>query len=83
MRYTHADCLSSWVEEKGSLVCELCGQRYKEPHAAALAPIVAATRQRKGRTSHTNEGSAGEEEEVEEGRLRWCPATPGQWFCLL
>jgi hypothetical protein len=64
-------------------VCELCGQRYKEPHAAALASIVALTRQHKGETSHATEGTVGDEEEVEAGRSRWCPATPGQWFCLL
>jgi hypothetical protein len=30
MGYTHAACLEAWVQEKGSLTCELCKQQYKE-----------------------------------------------------
>jgi hypothetical protein len=42
LSYTHIACLSAWVQERGSLVCELCGQHYKEPHAQQLELVAAA-----------------------------------------
>jgi E3 ubiquitin-protein ligase DOA10 len=32
MGYTHAACLITWVQEKGSLTCELCKQQYQEQY---------------------------------------------------
>jgi hypothetical protein len=34
--YIHAACLTAWVQERGSLTCKICQQRYKEPFAQAL-----------------------------------------------
>lgn len=47
LSYTHTACLSAWVQERGSLVCELCGHHYKEPHAELLEPIAAAAKEAK------------------------------------
>ncbi|KAF5835178.1 hypothetical protein DUNSADRAFT_7807 [Dunaliella salina] len=35
-QFVHFECLARWVREKGSLVCELCHQSYKEPFRTAL-----------------------------------------------
>jgi hypothetical protein len=43
MGYTHPACLAAWVQEKGSLTCELCKQRYKEPYVQALAFSIRAS----------------------------------------
>jgi hypothetical protein len=43
MGYTHAACLAAWVQEKGSLTCELCKQRYKEPYVQALGFCIRAS----------------------------------------
>lgn len=47
-------CLSSGILH-GSLICELCGQRYHEPHAQQLLPLVqlAMQRSKRGHTSST------------------------------
>lgn len=51
----HMSCLARWVREHGSLICELCGQRYHEPHAQQLLPLVqlAMQRSKRGHTSST------------------------------
>ena len=43
MGYTHAACLAAWVQEKGSLTCELCKQCYKEPYVQALGFCIRAS----------------------------------------
>jgi hypothetical protein len=70
----HMSCLASWVQEHGSLLCELCGQRYHEPHAQKLLPLVQSAMQRskRGHTSSTG--------------LEVAPArkmTRGEWAFLL
>jgi hypothetical protein len=42
MGYTHAACLTTWVEQKGSLTCELCKQQYQEPYVQMLDLEAAA-----------------------------------------
>jgi hypothetical protein len=34
--YIHAACLAAWVQERGSLTCEICQQQYKEPFVQEL-----------------------------------------------
>lgn len=42
MAYAHAACLTTWVEQKGSLTCELCKQQYQEPYVQMLDLEAAA-----------------------------------------
>jgi hypothetical protein len=42
MGYAHGACLSTWVQEKGSLTCELCKQQYQEQYVQALDLTAAA-----------------------------------------
>mgnify|MGYP001807505208 CR=1 FL=1 len=42
MGYMHAACLASWVQEKGSLTCEVCKQQYKEQYVQSLELAAAA-----------------------------------------
>jgi hypothetical protein len=50
MGYMHAACLAAWVQENGSLTCELCKQRYQEPYVQelGLAAAVDKTGQKEG-----------------------------------
>jgi hypothetical protein len=76
LSYVHSSCLSTWVEQRGSLVCELCGQRYKEKYAAALEPVVVAAMQRK---KHTLVTSSGRSLQVQYVRRM----SRDEWICLL
>jgi hypothetical protein len=38
----HAACLQAWVQEKGSLTCEVCKQQYQEQYVQALDLTAAA-----------------------------------------
>ncbi|KAF5840224.1 hypothetical protein DUNSADRAFT_17441 [Dunaliella salina] len=40
----HYECLTLWVKSKGSLICELCHQPYKEPFKTALQEELAEPR---------------------------------------
>lgn len=51
MGYTHAACLTAWVQEKGDLTCEVCQQQYKEPLLHVL--------QQQQQTAPAGEGSEG------------------------
>jgi hypothetical protein len=42
MGYIHAACLKAWVQEKGSLTCELCKQQYQEQFVLLLGLAAAA-----------------------------------------
>ena len=42
MGYTHAACLVAWVQEKGSLTCELCQQHYQKQYVQVLGLKAAA-----------------------------------------
>jgi hypothetical protein len=53
LSYTHIACLSAWVQERGSLVCELCKQQYKEPHAQQLETVAAAAAKSAKQNAHT------------------------------
>jgi hypothetical protein len=77
LSYVHNSCLYTWVEQRGSLVCELCGQRYLEQYAAALEPIVVAAMQRKKHTLVTSSGRTLEVQSVRRHMSR------DEWICLL
>lgn len=77
LSYVHNSCLTTWVEERGSLICELCGQRYKQPFVQALEPIVTAAMQRK---KHTLVTSTGRVLEVTNPQRRM---SRDEWVCLL
>lgn len=76
LSYVHSSCLSTWVEQRASLVCELCGQRYKEQYAAALEPVVVAAMQRR---KHMLVTSSGRTLEVPHVRRM----SRDEWICLL
>ncbi|GIL60792.1 hypothetical protein Vafri_15319 [Volvox africanus] len=40
MGYAHMGCLKTWVMEKRSVHCELCGAMYKEPYGSELAASI-------------------------------------------
>lgn len=42
LSYTHLACLQAWVEQRGSMSCELCQCPYKEQYAPSLQPLAAA-----------------------------------------
>jgi hypothetical protein len=73
--YIHESCLTAWVTEKGSLICELCGQRYKAPYADKLAPLSTAAMQRRKQTLLTTTGVT---MTITPSRLSW-----GDYICLL
>ena len=67
--YVHLPCLSSWVKQRGSLDCELCGCQYKQAYVQALqllmasntaprqpcpAPVSAVLPQQAGRPNHSH-----------------------------
>jgi transcription elongation factor Elf1 len=76
LSYVHSSCLSTWVEQRGSLVCELCGQRYKEQYAAALGPVVVAAMQRKKYARVTSSGRTLQVQYVRH-------MSRDEWICLL
>jgi hypothetical protein len=76
MSYTHTACLSAWVQERGSLVCELCGQPYKEPHAQQLEPLVKAAMQRRKLAAFPAAEATGSSSSR-------CRMTRDEWICLL
>jgi hypothetical protein len=76
LSYTHTACLSAWVQERGSLVCELCGQHYKEPHAQQLEPLVIAAMQRRKLAAFP----VADVEGSSSNRRRM---TRDEWICLL
>ncbi|GLC50022.1 hypothetical protein PLESTB_000334000 [Pleodorina starrii] len=40
LTYAHMTCLKTWVMEKRSVRCELCGTMYKEPYGSELAASI-------------------------------------------
>ncbi len=60
MGYTHAACLEAWVQEKGSLTCELCKATYKEPYLQALTQAAAAGPRQKEATGAADNSEAQE-----------------------
>jgi hypothetical protein len=42
MGYIHAACLTAWVQQKGSLNCELCKQQYQEQCVQVLGLAAVA-----------------------------------------
>jgi len=75
LRCAHMTCLEKWVQERGSLVCELCGQRYKEPYAQQLEPLAAAAMQK---NKHMLRSSSGRSLEVQPHRM-----STGEWCALM
>jgi hypothetical protein len=73
--YIHESCLTAWVTEHASLICELCGQRYKAPYAEKLAPLVTAAMQRR---KHTLLTTAGATMTITPSRL-----SRDDWTCLM
>jgi hypothetical protein len=56
----HAACLASWVQEKGSLTCEVCKQQYKEQYVQALE--LAAAAEKAGHKESTGHAATADEE---------------------
>ena len=68
LAYTHMSCLKTWVQERGSLMCELCGQRYREPYVQVLEPLAAAAARHKH--GHSIASAAPAPHETSKGE--WC-----------
>lgn len=75
MGSVHPACLAAWVAEKGSLTCELCGQRYRQPHAIVLEPLAKAAAERQQQTHTTSTGL-----QLALARAR---ASGAEWMCFL
>jgi hypothetical protein len=67
MGYMHAACLQAWVQEKGSLTCEVCKQQYQEQYVQELGLVAAA--QKAGVKSNTGP-AATDAEDFDQSRQR-------------
>jgi hypothetical protein len=80
--YVHAACLTAWVQEKGSLTCEICQQHYKAPFVQAVAALTQPLQQQQ-LTADVEQGR----EQRPANRNTCCGwllnAPVGQWICLM
>ncbi len=81
MAYAHAACLTAWVQEKGSLTCELCKTSYNQQFMQELALAAAAAACNPGHKEGTSPGAAVPADAVAEGDHSWnLPRRWRLWF---